>query len=192
MLNTQQKKVYIIHGWDGNPKDGFKPWLKKELEARGFEVFIPLLPDAKNPRIESWIPFLKNYITNIDEDTILVGHSLGCQAILRFLSEKDDDKKTGRIIMVAGVFDKINNLSEEEADFIKPWLVTPIDSEKVKKSTNEMIAIFSDNDKWIPLESEKIAREKYNAKIIIEHNMGHFNEDDKIFKAPTVLQQIIG
>jgi len=29
------KRVFIIHGWGGNPEEGWLPWLKKELEAKG-------------------------------------------------------------------------------------------------------------------------------------------------------------
>jgi esterase/lipase len=36
------KKVFIIHGWDGYPEEGWFPWLKKELEKKGFSVFVPL------------------------------------------------------------------------------------------------------------------------------------------------------
>ena len=26
------KRVFIIHGWDGYPEEGWFPWLKEELE----------------------------------------------------------------------------------------------------------------------------------------------------------------
>ena len=50
------KKVFIIHGWDGYPEENWFPWLKKELEDKGFEVFVLQMPDADNPRIEKLIP----------------------------------------------------------------------------------------------------------------------------------------
>ena len=28
------QRVFIIHGWDGYPEEGWFPWLKKELEAK--------------------------------------------------------------------------------------------------------------------------------------------------------------
>jgi len=27
-------RIFIIHGWDGNPHDSWKPWLKKEPEMK--------------------------------------------------------------------------------------------------------------------------------------------------------------
>ena len=47
-----QKRIYIIHGWDGHPEEGIFPWLKKELENNGFEVFNPLMPDPLKPEIK--------------------------------------------------------------------------------------------------------------------------------------------
>ncbi|PIP29922.1 hypothetical protein COU12_02115 [Candidatus Jorgensenbacteria bacterium CG10_big_fil_rev_8_21_14_0_10_54_38] len=49
------KRVFIVHGWDGYPEEGWFPWLKRELEARGFEVHVPPLPDAGNPRIQNFL-----------------------------------------------------------------------------------------------------------------------------------------
>jgi len=33
------KRAFLIHGWAGSPDEGWRPWLKTELEKRGFRVF---------------------------------------------------------------------------------------------------------------------------------------------------------
>ena len=38
IFNHMNKRVFIAHGWDGYPEEGWFPWLKKELETKGFEV----------------------------------------------------------------------------------------------------------------------------------------------------------
>jgi len=35
------KRVFVIHGWGGNPYKEWFPWIKKELEKNGFKVEIP-------------------------------------------------------------------------------------------------------------------------------------------------------
>ena len=45
------KRVFVIHGWGGYPEEGWKPWLKKELEKRGFTVFVPAMPDTEHPKM---------------------------------------------------------------------------------------------------------------------------------------------
>jgi len=32
------KVCYVIHGWDFNPKMNWYPWIKRELEGKGFKV----------------------------------------------------------------------------------------------------------------------------------------------------------
>lgn len=73
-----KKRVFIVHGWDDNPKKHWFPWLKKELEKRNFEVYVPQLPDSENPRIYNWVPKLAETVNTSDEQTYFVGHSLGC------------------------------------------------------------------------------------------------------------------
>ena len=35
------KRVFIIHGWGGNPETEWIPWTKKQLEKKGFQVEVP-------------------------------------------------------------------------------------------------------------------------------------------------------
>lgn len=44
-----KKRVFLIHGWEGYPEEGWRPWLKKELEQRGFTVIVPAMPDTATP-----------------------------------------------------------------------------------------------------------------------------------------------
>ncbi|OGY66792.1 MAG: hypothetical protein A3I24_03540 [Candidatus Harrisonbacteria bacterium RIFCSPLOWO2_02_FULL_41_13b] len=49
------KKVYIIHGWDGSPNEPMLQWLKVSLEERGCEVVVPEMPEPAVPKIGSWV-----------------------------------------------------------------------------------------------------------------------------------------
>lgn len=171
------KRVIIVHGWGGSPKTDFLPWAKKELESKGYEVTVPSMPDSENPRIESWVSYLANVIGEIRETDILIGHSIGCQTILRFLESLSEDNKIGKVILVAGFGPYLMGLTEEEKLITKPWQETLIDFDKIKNKADEFIVIFSDNDPFVPLKENKIFfEEKLSAQIFIEHNKGHFNE----------------
>jgi len=185
------KRVFIIHGWGGYPEEGWYPWLKKELGKNGFEVFVPVMPNTDEPKIEEWVDFLMNLVGEPDENTYFVGHSIGCQTILRYL-EKLENKKIGGAIFVAGWFNLSDLETEEEKIIGKPWIETPIDFNKIRMTTNNFVAIFSDDDPVVPLkENKKMFSEKFNAKIIIEQNKGHFSEEDGIKELPIVLDSIL-
>jgi len=180
----------MVHGWGGSPEGGWFPWLKKELEQRKFKAIVPKMPDTENPKIEEWVPFLKNVVGDADENTYFVGGSIGCQTILRYLERLPEKIRIGGIIFVAPWFNMFPEPIEEEGgtEIAKPWLETPIDTKKVLTHTDRIAAIFSDDDPFVPLTDAKIFKEKLKAKIIIEHGKGHF--DDK--KYPIILKAVLG
>jgi uncharacterized protein len=184
------KKVYIIHGWGGDSKSEWFPWLKKELEAKGFEAVVFDMPETENPKIETWVKYLEENIQNPDEETILIGHSIGCQTILRYLEKLSTEIKVRKVILVAPWY-TLFNLEEEDLSIAEPWEKTPIDEKKVLSHISEkMVCIFSDNDPYVSAENQKIFSEKYDAKIIAEHNKGHFSENDGIAELPVVLENV--
>lgn len=185
------KRVFLIHGWDGNPDDCWFPWLKKELEKKDFKVYIPAMPDSEEPKIDTWVPFLKEKVGKPDENTYLIGHSIGCQTIMRYLEKLPKNIQIGGVIFVAGFFNLPYLETEEEKVVAKPWLETKIDTDKVKSHTKNFIAIFSDNDPHVPLSDSEIFKKKLNAKIIIEHEKGHFSDDFGIKELPIVLKELL-
>ena len=187
------KRVIIVHGWTGNPEEGWFPWLKRELENKGFEVLVPLMPEADKPRIEKWIPALAQVVGVVDENTIFVGHSTGCQAVLRFLETLAENIKVGGALFVAGYTKSLTGLEEEMEwpNIKKYWLETAIDFKKIKSHLPKSIAIFSDNDPYIPVANQDDFREKLGSKIIVEHNMGHVCESNGVCELPIVLESVL-
>lgn len=187
------KRVIIVHGWDGHPGEGWFPWLKKELENKSFKVAVPQLPDPGNPRIYNWVPALAQAIGRVDENTYFVGHSMGCQTIARLLETLSEGVKVGGAVFVAGFFKRLTGLENdpEVQKTDKHWLETPIDFEKVKRHLPKSIAIFSDNDPYVPLDNQDDFRDKLGSKIIIEHSMGHFSGSSGITELPIVLDSIL-
>ena len=187
------KRIIIVHGWDGTPKEGWFPWLKKELEARGFHVVVPQLPDAESPRIQKWVPALTVAVVEVDEGTYFIGHSMGCQTIARYLEELPEGKKVGGVVFVAGFFKRLTGLenNSEEQETNKHWLKTPLNLAKVKSHLPQSVAIFSDNDPYVPLDNQDDFKDKLGSEIIVEHSMNHFNESSGFLKLPVVLESVL-
>ena len=184
------KRVFIVHGWDGYPKEGWFPWLKKELEIRGFEVTIPAMPDSAKPKIEKWVPYLAEVVGKADKKTFFVGHSIGCQTILRYLETVNE--RVGGAVFVAGWFNLSDMETEEEKSIGKPWLETPINFKKVKNTTDKFMAIFSKDDPVVPFEeNKKLFRERLNSQIITEDGKKHFSGSDGITELSIALQSIL-
>lgn len=188
-----QKRVFIIHGWDGHPEEGWFPWLKRELEARGFEVSIPQMPEAQKPRIHHWVPAIANAVGIADVQTYFVGHSLGCQAIARYCESLPEGVKVGGAVFVAGFFKRLTGL-EDNAEVQKTdrhWLDTPFDFTKVKNHLPKSAAIFSDDDPFVPLDNQDDFRDKLGSEIILEHGQKHFSGSGGTVQPQSALEAIL-
>ncbi len=182
------KRVILVHGWGGNPENNWFPWLKKKLEDDGFKVIVPKMPDTEHPRINKWVGKLREVDGKVDENTYFVGHSIGCQTIMRYLDK--ENKKVGGVIFVAGFFNLPNLETKEEKKIAKPWLNTPINTNKIR-FLSKYVSIFSDDDPDVPLSDKNLFKDRLNAEIIIEHKKGHFNDDANIKKLPIVYNKIM-
>ena len=156
------KRVFIIHGWGDSPEKHWIPWLKEELEEKDFDVIAPQMPDTDKPEIKKWVSHLKEIVEKPDKDTYFIGHSIGCQAIMRYLETLDKNQKIGGAIFVAGWF----NLTEGTWDknftreIANPWIKTIISFDKIKSHTKKFMAIQSDNDPYVSLADADIFRNK--------------------------------
>ncbi|MFH1332365.1 MAG: alpha/beta hydrolase [archaeon] len=185
------KKVFIVHGWEAHSEDEWYPWLNKELEKKGFRVEVPQMPNTDEPEISAWVSHLKKKVGKPDAETFFVGHSIGCQTILRYLESLPSDVKVGGAVFVAGWFNLTGLETEEEEETAKPWLENPIDFQKVKKHTKNFVAILSDDDIFVPVSDAKIFKEKLGAKVVIKHKMGHFRVADGVDKLPEALNELL-
>ncbi len=187
------KRVFIVHGWDGYPEEGWFPWLKKELEAKGLKVFVPQLPAPDLPQIESWVAKLSETVGTPDGDTYFVGHSIGCQTIARYLESLPGSVRVGGVIFVAGFFKRLTGLENDEdvRETAKQWLETPIDWSKVNTHVSKSVAIFSDNDPYVPIDNQDDFKNKLGSDIIIKNGMGHFSGSTGTFELPVVLEELL-
>ncbi|MDO8572766.1 MAG: alpha/beta fold hydrolase [bacterium] len=181
------KRIFIIHGWAGNSKSDWLPWLKSELEKLGYKVFVPDMPDTENPVIGKWVNHLRDLVETPDKDTYFVGHSIGCQTILRYLETVSTP--VGKAVFIAGWFD-LKNLEDDEAEKIaEPWITTPIDIAKVRKVLPSSTVIISDNDPFGTFEENKKKFVELGSKIIILHNAGHIDKESSYTKLPEALEE---
>lgn len=183
------KKTIIIHRWGGNPNSDWYPWIKKELEASESVVFIPEMPNTEEPKINEWISKITEICPNLDASTTFIGHSIGCQAILRYFETLKPDAKVGNVVLVAP-WTKLKPIILEEdgaEEIAKPWLETPIEWDKINKKANKFTAIFSTDDYYVYSEEAKLFEDKLNANTLVIENKGHFTEDDSVISLEEIL-----
>ena len=186
------KRVFIVHGWDGNPKEPLIVWLKGELDKRDFNVITPKMPNPSKPKIKPWVSHLNKIVKNPDRDTYFIGHSVGCQAVLRYIESLKNSKKVGGLVLVAPWMHLDEKTIEEEGEEVKkiakPWMKTPIIWKNIlSKVSKKSVCIFSDNDPYVPLSDVNLFKKNIKAETIIEHNKYHFDSYHKIRKVQSIL-----
>lgn len=140
------------------------PWLQKQLLINDIVASTPEVPFAYEPQWGRWVSEVERY--DINEDTILIGHSCGAGFWVRYLSERPD-LKVGKVVLVAPWIDAEQTDPNNFFEF-------NIDKNLVNRTAG--ITIFhSDNDKIAMHASlEKLKSTILNLNITIFHDYGHF------------------
>ncbi|MDE1873495.1 MAG: serine hydrolase family protein [Candidatus Micrarchaeota archaeon] len=184
--------VFIVHGWGGDSECDWIPWLKEELQKRGVNATAPDMPNTNVPKIEEWVPFLSTAAANADEHTYFVGHSIGCQTVVRYLAGLPEGKRVGGAVLVAGYRDITDQLSTpEEKEIMRPWKETPIDWEKAKAHAGSFTCIVSDDDPYVPVNEAREFGIALGANIIMDNGRGHFSDDDDVTALPSLLYALL-
>lgn len=164
------RRILILHGTNGNSNENWFPWLKRELENRGSEVWVPDLPHSEKPNIARYNEFIfQNKNWKFDENTSIIGHSSGAVAILGLLQHLPKDTKVNLCVLVGSFkndlgWESLNELFLENFDF-----------NVIKKKAQKFIFIHSDNDPFCPLEHAQYLSEKLDGTLIVKPGQGHFS-----------------
>lgn len=185
IFNEEKKnKKYhyvLIHGYYDATDFAWLMWLKKELEQMGHSVTALDLPNPKNPKIDEQVDFLLDNVS-INEDTVLVGHSLGGAVILKLLEKANT--KIAKAVFVDSVFkpefiDKRRIEVEESCD----W---KFDFEKIKTLSEEFVVIADSTETVIKLPLHEESARLLGARLVIRKPvLGHFRAKEE----PVVLEE---
>lgn len=176
-------RVFIIHGYGGDPSGGWKPWLARRLKEKGFDVRVPPMPDASHPRKDAWVAEIARLVGLPRSDDVFVGHSLGCIAIIRYLETSPPGHHVAKAIFVAGFYEELG----PEYDELLSFLDTPVDWTGVEAACRSFAVIHSDDDDSVPLQRGLDLAAKLGVDADVQTGFGHFSGDDGVMELPSIL-----
>jgi predicted alpha/beta hydrolase family esterase len=171
----------ILHSWYGDIEKDWCHWIIQELSSRKIPVFIKQIPtfDTNLPDLEISLKFIKEN-SEINDQTIVIGHSLGCLLALRLAEQKTFKK----MVLVAGW--DFNDLTAEHRLF---W-PNMINHGKIKQNVKEIVCVSSDNDPYITACQAEDMSKRLNGKFVLVPGAGHFTEKYGVTKIPEIIQYL--
>ena len=186
-LSIAKNNIFIFHGTEGHPQENWFPWLKGELEKKGYKVFVPQFPSPPivPAKIFEWFDVLKNYEKHIDENSIVIGHSLGGVFLLRVLERLEHPIKTAVFVGAPIGIDPILNYDRDNqfSGFNFNW-------EKIRSNAKNFVVFHSDNDPYVGLENGKELARRLGVELSFIPGAGHFNAKSGYFKFEKLLEKL--
>ncbi|WP_411818785.1 RBBP9/YdeN family alpha/beta hydrolase [Hyphococcus sp. DH-69] len=179
------KSVYIVHGYMAGPEDHWFGWLHENVENNGGEARIIQMPNSFDPVAERWTEALLTQIDQLDENTIIVAHSLGGISTLRFL-DKHPDKKISGLILVSSFENELPAIPALK-DFIIP---KGFNAETIKQIAEYRTVFVSDNDPYVEPELTTSLAVSLDASVREIPGGGHFLASDGYEEFPELWEAI--
>jgi len=188
--------VVTVHAIGSNGSEHWHPWLNEGLQKGGIKSFAPDFPNSDTPVMSEWVKMLDDmYGKEMDENSVLVGRSLGSRAALKFA----ETHKIRKLILTCTTLDggdeywkEIHSKSPEfPVDVARQFNGESIDYKKVQENVEEIIFLFSNNDPYIPVEFQNYYKEKFPEAIFKQYkNAGHFGGSDGFASFPDLIDFI--
>ena len=179
--------VFIFHGTNGSPAANWFPWLRKELETLGIEVFLPALPTPEGQNETNWLKTFEPYQKLVNEQTIFVGHSMGAVLAMRLLENRN---KPILAAVLAAPFHEELHLGEDFDRLLISFIDHHFDWKKIKNNCTKFVVFEGDDDPYVPLKQPKFIAEKLAAKLVVIPRGGHLSEETGYRQFPAILEEI--
>jgi len=178
---TGDKEEYFSDKYPSLSNSHWLPWLQKQLLIKGVFTQTPEMPEAHSPDYEKWSREFARF--EVNEDSVLIGHSCGGGFLLRWLSE--NKVKIKKLILVAPWLDPKREKTTSFFDF-------KID-QNIKERIGEIHLLVSKDDDEDILESVDIIKNSISDITYHEFlNHGHFCFSDmKTDKFPELLSYLL-
>ena len=158
-------KVIIIHGNGGSTAgDIWLPSVERALAGLGLDVINRTFPDNVRARAQYWLPFIEEL--GADANTILIGHSSGAVAAMRFA---ETHPLLGSVLVSVCHTDLGDGGEVASGYYREPWRWAQI------RSNQQWIGIFhSTDDPHIPAGEARYVAAQLRASYFEFTDRGHF------------------
>ena len=162
---SKKPTVIFIHGNGGaTAEDAWIPEVSLALKEAGIPVISQTFPDNKLARASRWLPFIDQL--GADSDTILVGHSSGALASMRYAQSH---KIMGSVLIGACHTDLGDETEKASGYFDTPW-----EWKNIRENQQWIMQFGSTDDPYIPIAEQYFVRDNLKSEFHEFNTYGHF------------------
>ncbi len=180
-------KVFLIHGFEGMPNGGWRPWLMGKLALDDVYACALPMPLPYTPTKDGWVQEIKRAIPEPGENIFLVGHSLGVPAILQYLHGLPDGVTIGGAVLVSGPY---HNVDDGYSVLLESFFEPAYDFARIKKSCKNFVVIHGANDTVVKFSDAEEFSRALACKLISIPNGGHLGGSDGWRELPQALSAL--
>jgi predicted alpha/beta hydrolase family esterase len=184
------KRVALLHGTDGNTNVQWYPWLRKQLEANGYSIYGPDLPENHTPNRFLYDKFLQESGWDF-KDNLVIGHSSGATTVLNLL-QQDWFPKVKTIVLL-GTFlneDLLAGVDWYEPGQFDNLFPDSFDVEKIKRKASNIYFVHGDNDPYCDYDDAKRLCDKLGGKFIAIKNGHHLGDTSGLVELPQLISAL--
>jgi len=100
-------QILFIQGGGAGTHDDWDSKLVTSLAralGQGYELRYPRMPNEAEPSYPAWKAALEHEIAALDDDPILVGHSIGGTVLVNVLAEQAPERKLAGVLLISAPF----------------------------------------------------------------------------------------
>lgn len=184
---SRPPRLVVVHGYGATTENHWFPWLQQRMASQGWDVTLVDLPDSDAPAVGPWAEAVEDAVGHVDGRTYLVGHSLGCITLLRYLAGRTDPWSLGGIILVAGFTGKLESLPE-----LDPYLEEDVDLQDLPGCIRDRLVIHSDDDPLVPPSASASLADRLTAPALVIPGAKHFLDVDGVTDLPEAAAALSG
>ncbi|XP_056442021.1 serine hydrolase RBBP9 [Gadus chalcogrammus] len=140
-------------------------WARKQIDKiPDMTCILKDMPDPVTARESVWLPFMEEM--GCDEETVIIGHSSGAAAALRYA---ESHKVFGIILVGAYVSDLGDETERASGYFNRPW-----DWSSISSNVDHLVQFGSSDDPFLPWEEQQEVADNLKTELHHYSDRGHF------------------